>query len=53
VWLADHKWTTADLPIGCNKNNLFRKKFIPTYIKWVGEQNDPWMVDDLAAVTAM
>jgi hypothetical protein len=50
---AGRKWTLADLPEACNKNNLFRKRFIPTYIKFVAQSGDPWTIDDLAAVTAM
>ena len=50
---AGRKWTVADLPRACNLNNLFRKRFIPTYIKFVAEGSDLWTVDDLAAVTAM
>jgi hypothetical protein len=50
---AGRKWTTADLPEACHTNNLFRKSFIPTYIKWVSQGRNPWTVDDLDAVAAM
>jgi hypothetical protein len=50
---AGRKWMMADLPEACHTNNLFRKSFIPTYIKWVSQGRNPWTVDDLAAVTAM
>ena len=50
---AGRKWTVADLPQGCNENNLFRKRFIPMYIKFLAQGGDPWTVDDLMAVTAM
>ncbi|KAI0247968.1 hypothetical protein BJV78DRAFT_1285175 [Lactifluus subvellereus] len=46
-------WTLADLPEACTANNLFRKSFIPTYIKFVAQGSDPWTVNDLAAVAAM
>jgi len=50
---AGHKWTVADLPQGCNKNNLFHKHFIPMYIKFLAQGGDPWTVDELTAVMAM
>ena len=50
---AGRKWTSADLPKDCSQNNLFRKHFIPTYIKFVAQGCDPWTINDLTAVTAM
>jgi hypothetical protein len=53
MWQAGHKWTVANLPAGCNENNLFHKCFIPTYIKFLAEGGDPWTMDELTVVTAM
>jgi hypothetical protein len=50
---AGRRWTVADLPAGCNENNLFRKCFIPTYFKFVAKGGNPWTMDDLEAVKAM
>jgi len=42
-----------DLPEGCCENNNWTKIFIPTYIWFVGQQDDPWNVDDMTAKSAM
>jgi hypothetical protein len=47
------KWCASDLPEGCHVDNLWHKTFIPTYIKYVSQQDDPWTVDDKAAKSAM
>jgi hypothetical protein len=39
----------CDLPEGCAEDNRWRKTFIPTYIWFVAQQDDPWAVSDVAA----
>ena len=50
---AGQKWTLANLPKECNQNNMFPKRFVPTYFKLVAQGNDPWTIDGLVAVTTM
>jgi len=47
------KWATKDLPEGAIDDGLWRKVFVPTYIDFVGQQEDPWTVDDTVAKSAM
>jgi hypothetical protein len=47
------RWTNADLPFGCRKDNVWRRTYIPTYITFVAGYRDPWTVGDDDAVTAM
>ena len=43
----------GDLPSGCQTNDAWRHAFIPTYLRWVATQEDPWALDDEKALKAM
>jgi len=43
----------GDLPSGCQTNDTWRRAFIPTYLRWVATQGDPWALDDEKALKAM
>jgi hypothetical protein len=43
------KWHNNDLPEGCSADNLWCKTFIPTYLSWIGQQEDSWTVSDADA----
>jgi hypothetical protein len=47
------KWQTVDLPLGCVEDGLWRKTFIPTYIAFISQQEDPWTITDAVAKSAM
>jgi hypothetical protein len=38
------RWTTDDLPEGATDERRWRKVFVPTFIHYVAQQNDPWGV---------
>lgn len=38
------------LPPGTEEGNVFRAVFIPTYLRWVGTQANPWVIPDDVAV---
>jgi hypothetical protein len=48
---SGRKWHTVDLPEGCGSE--WRKKFIPTFFKWISNLDDSWTVDDVAAKSAL
>jgi hypothetical protein len=39
--------------MGCAEDGRWRKIFVPTYIWFVAQQEDPWTVDDAVAKSAM
>jgi hypothetical protein len=43
----------ADLPGGSAEDSRYRRKFIPTYIWFVAQQEDPWAIDDATAKIGM
>jgi hypothetical protein len=47
------KYTNADLPQGALENNDWRKKFIPTYEKWLGARAGPWVNNEDKNLAAM
>ena len=47
------KFTNRDLPQGSHNDNDWRGKFIPTYEKWLGTRNEPWIVDENENVAAL
>jgi hypothetical protein len=47
------KWTMKDLPEGAMEDGLWRHAFVPTYIDFVSQQEDPWTINDADAKSAM
>jgi len=47
------KYTNNDLPQGALENNDWRKKFITTYVKWLGAHAGPWVDSEEENVAAM
>jgi hypothetical protein len=47
------KLTNKDLPRGCQDGNLWRRRFIPTYMTFVASYNQVWSVIDGDAIDAM
>ncbi|KAN0109337.1 hypothetical protein V8E52_009381, partial [Russula decolorans] len=47
------KFRNEDLPRGCQDQNRWRKRFIPTFLWYTAYQMDPWNLEEDAAVDAM
>jgi len=47
------KWTCNDLPIGCQDEGRFRKKFLPAWFKFCAQQDNPFAIPDEFARDAM
>jgi hypothetical protein len=47
------KFRNEDLPRGCQDDNRWRGNFIPTFLWYAAYQNDPWNLEEDAAVNAM
>ena len=47
------KYTNIDLPQGALDNNDWRKKFVTTYVKWLGAHAGPWINNEDENVAAM
>ncbi|KAN0105548.1 hypothetical protein V8E52_010929 [Russula decolorans] len=47
------KFRNEDLPCGCQDQNRWRKRFIPTFLWYTAYQMDPWNLEEDAAVDAM
>jgi hypothetical protein len=43
----------GDLPSGCQTSDAWRRAFIPTYLWWIANQEDPWVLNDEKALKAM
>ena len=50
---ATQKATRDDLPPGCQDQNRFRKRYIPTAIWFAASYQNPFVIDDQAAVDAL
>jgi hypothetical protein len=40
------KSTNKDLPNGCQDGQRWRRRFIPTYMRYIAGSEDPWTIDD-------
>ncbi|KAN0107709.1 hypothetical protein V8E52_009876 [Russula decolorans] len=47
------KFRNEDLPCGCQDQNRWCKRFIPTFLWYTAYQMDPWNLEEDAAVDAM
>ena len=43
----------SDLPKGATGDGLWHHAFVPMYIDFVSQQEDPWTIDDASAISAM
>ncbi|KAN0103836.1 hypothetical protein V8E52_011587 [Russula decolorans] len=51
--LQKKKFRNEDLPRGCQDQNRWRKRFIPTFLWYTAYQMDPWNLEEDAAVDAI
>jgi hypothetical protein len=47
------KFTNRDLPVGCTDGNVWRRAFVPTYIRFIASLKNPWTIDDDTAIQAL
>lgn len=45
--------SNRDLPDGVHEKDRWHKNFIPTFLWWVGQQQDPWNLPDDEVITAL
>jgi hypothetical protein len=47
------RWTNANLPPGCQRDNAWRRIYVTTFAGFVAGYRDPWIVNDEDAIKAM